>query len=193
MSKGAPNVRYAEIDRETSHTKIHLVLDLDGGTRRDVATGIPTFDALLAEMAKCAALDLGVTVECDTSTDDHHILEDVGAAFGRAIKFALEDSDPVQGTGSCTLPSSDALVLCAVDTDGRSYLGWDLPFRRDWIGAMATENIQGFFRAVSHFGELSLHIKKLSGDVDVHLSEAAFRAFGKCLHTATRRSERRAN
>lgn len=191
MSKGAPNVRYAEIDRETSSTKVHLVLDLEGGTRRDVSSGVPTFDALLAELAKYACLDLGVTVDCDPTTDDHKILDDVGAAFGRAIKLALEDSDAVIGVGSCMIPSSDALILCAMDVDARSYLGWDVSFRRDWIGAMATENVERFFRAVSDYGDISLHIRRLAGENDVHTCEAIFRAFGRSLFTATRRAERR--
>lgn len=191
MSKGAPNVRYAEIDRETAHTKVHLVLDLEGGTRRDVASGIPTFDGLLADLAKYACLDLGVNVECDPATDDHRILEDVGSAFGRAIRAALEDSDPVVGLGSCTVPAADGLVMAALDVDGRSYLGWDMTFRRDWIGAMATENVQRFFRAVSDFGDLSLHIRRVTGENDVHLCEAAFKAFGRSLYKATRRAERR--
>ena len=192
MSKGAPNVRYAEVDRETSHTKIHLVLDLEGGTRRDVSTGVATFDGLLSDLARCAGLDLGVTVECDPATDDHHILEDVGSAFGRGIKAALEDSDAVIGLGSCNVPSADALVMCAIDLEGRSYLGWDVTFRRDWIGAMATENVQKFFLAVSSFGDFSLHLRRVAGENDVHLCEATFRAFGRSLHSATRRSERRA-
>jgi imidazoleglycerol-phosphate dehydratase len=190
MSKGAPNVRYAEIDRETRHTKIHLVIDLEGGTRRDVSTGIATFDELLTEMARYASLDFGVSVEADVAVDDHYVIEDVGAAFGRAVRVALQDSDPSVGTGHSVLPAGDALVLCAVDVNGRPFLGWDVPFRRDWIGAMATENVQEFFRAFTDSGSFSLHIRKLAGDNDVHVCEAIFRAFGRCLYTATRRAER---
>ena len=190
MSKGAPNVRYAEIDRETRHTKVHLVLDLEGGTRRDVSTGIATFDELLSEVARYANLDFGVSVEADVAIDDHYVIEDVGAAFGRAVRVALQDSDPVVGAGHSVLPSGDALVLCAMDVNGRPYLGWDVPFRRDWIGAMATENAKEFFRAFADSGSVSLQIRKMAGDNDVHACEAIFRSFGRCLHMATRRNER---
>lgn len=190
MSKGAANVRYAEIDRETPHTKIHLVLDLEGGTRRDVSTGIGTFDELLSELARYASVDLGVSVEADVTVDDHHVVEDVGAALGRAIRLTLEDTDAVIGAGHCNLPSADALVLCALDVAGRPFLSWDVPFRRDWIGALAMENIEQFFRSMAVTGSFSLHIRKLAGENDVHVSEAVFRAFGRSLHAATRRAER---
>ena len=44
MSKNSPGVRYAELDRDTNETHIQVVLDLDGGTRRDILTGIGFFD-----------------------------------------------------------------------------------------------------------------------------------------------------
>ncbi|MBS1714974.1 MAG: imidazoleglycerol-phosphate dehydratase [Armatimonadetes bacterium] len=190
MSKGAPNVRFAEIDRETRNTKVHLVLDLDGGHRCDVATGVSTFDDLLRDMASYAVLDLGVSVEADVAVQDHFVLEDVGAVFGRALRKALDNSDPVVGCGSSHVASADALVLCALDLDGRPHLGWDVAFRRDWIGEMATENVRGFFESVMYGADCSLHVLKLAGANDRHVAEACFRAFGRALHGATRRAER---
>ena len=187
MAKGAPNVRYAEVDRETAHTKVHLVLDLEGGTRRDVSTGIPTFDDLLSDLARYAGLDLGVSVEADVTAGDHHVVEDVGSAFGRAIRMCLQDSDNVVGAGDCTLPSSDALVLTAIDILGRPFLGWEVAFKRDWIGALATENVEQFFRAMADQGSFSIHVRRLAGENDVHLCEAVFRSFGRSLHTSTRK------
>jgi len=190
MSKGAPNVRFAEVDRETRNTKVHLVMDLDGGHRCDVSTGVTTFDDLLREMAEYAVLDLGVSVEADVAVQDHFVLEDVGTVLGRALAKSLESSDPVVGCGSAFVPSSDALVLCAIDLSGRPYLGWDVPFRRDWIGEMATENLRGFFEAVVYGAGCSLHLRKLSGENDRHATEALVRSFGRALNASTRRSER---
>lgn len=187
MSKGAPNVRYAEIDRETPYTKTHLVLDLEGGSRRDVATGVVSFDDLLRDLARYAGIDLGVSVEADVATADHHIVEDVGVSLGKAIRSALEDSDSVIGVGSCSVPSGDALVTCAMDISGRRHLGWQLSFARDWVGNLATENIKRFFLALSDYGDFSLHCIKLAGENDVHLSEAVFRSFGRSLYLSTRR------
>lgn len=187
MGKGTPNVRYAEVDRESRHTKIHFVLDLEGGSRRDVSTGIGTFDECLVEMAKYAQIDLGVSVEADVTVDDHHVVEDVGTAFGIAIRTAMEDAESLTTTGHAIVPSGEALALTALDVKGRPYLGWDVEFKRDWIGALATENIEQFFRSTAVFGQFSLHVKKLAGDNDSHVSEAVFRSFGRSLHMATRR------
>ena len=89
MSKTAPGVRYAEIDRETAETSVRVVLDLDGGTRRDVSTGIGFFDHMLCHMAFHGYLDIGISVEGDLVVDDHHTVEDVGIVLGRAIREAL--------------------------------------------------------------------------------------------------------
>src|SRR5690349_12960789 len=190
MGKGARNVRYAEVDRETTKTKVHLVLDLDGGTRCDVATGVTTFDEMLQEIAGYAAIDLGVSVEADVGVHGHAVMEDVGTAFGTALASALEDSDAVVGTGSCGVPSADALVLCAMDLRSRSFIGWDVPFRRDWIAEMNTENVREFFEALVHGGGCSLHLRKMAGENDWHMCEAVFRSFGRSLHIATRMADR---
>ncbi|MCC6686967.1 MAG: imidazoleglycerol-phosphate dehydratase, partial [Fimbriimonadaceae bacterium] len=42
MSGSASEIRYAEIAHETAHARVQVVLDLDGGTRRDLATGVGT-------------------------------------------------------------------------------------------------------------------------------------------------------
>ena len=187
MSKSVPNVRYSEVDRETRHTRVHLVIDFEGGSRRDVSTGIATLDEMLIDAARYAGIDLGVSVESDVAISDHHIVEDVGSALGRAIRLALEDIDSTRGVGHSMIPSGDSLVLCAVDVKGRSYLGWDLSFHRDWIGALATENIEQFFRHLVDQAGLSLHIRKIAGTNDAHLCEAIFRSFGTSLRQAAAR------
>lgn len=191
MSKGAPNVRYAEIDWETGRTKVHVVLDLEGGTRRDVSTGLSVFDELLADIARYAQVDLGISVECDASTDDYFIVEDVGVALGQAVRIALEDSDEVIGNGSCILPSADSLVLCAIDLNGRRHLGWNINFQRDRVGSLSTENVRQFFETMCDHGRMSLHFHSFASTNDMHLCEAVFRSFGRSLFAALRRDERR--
>ncbi|MBS1721573.1 MAG: imidazoleglycerol-phosphate dehydratase [Armatimonadetes bacterium] len=191
MNKGAPNVRYAEMDRESRSTKVHFVIDLDGGSRCDVSTGVSMFDEMLHEIARSARIDLGVSVETDINADDHSILEDVGQVFGRSLRRILEDSDHVVGAGSAIVPSGDALLLCAIDTAGHACLGWDVPFRRDYLGDMATENVKTFFDSLAFGAHASLHFRKLSGENDRHLCEAVFRSFGNTLFAATRVADRR--
>lgn len=191
MSKGAPGVRYAEVDRETSETKIHLVLDLDGGNRCDVATGVPFLDHMLHQLAFHGRIDLGVSVDGDQHVDDHHSVEDVGIALGLAIRKALVDAPAITRFASNHTSMDDALVLVAVDLSGRPFLGWNVEFRRESIGDLATENIREFFQAVSSHAGMNIHVHKISGINDHHVCEAVFKGFGLALHAATVRSERK--
>ena len=78
MPKPSKTVRYAEVDRENSETEIRLTIDLDGGTRVDVDTGIPFLDHMLNQFGFHAHLDLGIAATGDIGVDDHHTVEDIG-------------------------------------------------------------------------------------------------------------------
>jgi imidazoleglycerol-phosphate dehydratase len=190
MSKTAPGVRYAEIDRETGETSVRVVLDLDGGTRRDVSTGIGFFDHMLAQMAFHGYFDLGISVEGDLNIDDHHTVEDVGIVLGRAIREAL-GTEPIERYADATTAMDEALVQVVVDVSGRGQAYIDLPFRRDQIGELSTECVPEFFRALATNAGITLHVRKLAGENDHHVCEAAFKGLGRVLHMASLRSDRR--
>lgn len=191
MSKGAPGVRFAEIDRETKETRVNVVLDLDGGTKQDIDTGIGFFNHMLTLLAFHGMLDLGVKAEGDLHVDDHHTVEDVGIVLGRALRQSLVESEPVVRYGSNHTPMEDALVLVALDISGRGSLYYDLQFNREKIGDLSTECIREFFHAFATNAGINLHIRQISGTNAHHLCEAAFKGVGRALHQATRKSERR--
>ncbi|MDR3692920.1 MAG: imidazoleglycerol-phosphate dehydratase HisB [Fimbriimonas sp.] len=191
MSKDAPGVRYAEIYRETAETRIQVVLDLDGGTRRDITTGIGFFDHMLSQLAFHGQFDIGISAEGDLEVDDHHTAEDVGIVLGKALAQALDQSDPIVRYGSNHTPMDEALVLVAVDFSGRGGLFYEVAFTRDKIGELSTECIREFFRALCAHSGITLHIRKIAGENNHHICEAMFKGFGLAMHQATRRSERR--
>lgn len=190
MGKNSTSVRYAEVDRETAETTIHAVIDLDGGTRRDISTQVGFFDHLLQQLAFHGQFDLGLAVEGDLYVDDHHTVEDVGIVLGRAFREALH-GEPVERYASLHAPMDEALVLVAVDISGRGVLTFDCPFRRERIGELSTECIREFFRAFSANAAITLHVHRICGENDHHVAEAVFKGVGRALHAATRRTERR--
>lgn len=190
MAKNSTSVRYAEVDRETAETSIHAVLDLDGGTRRDISTQVGFFDHLLQQMAFHGQFDLGLSVEGDLHVDDHHTVEDVGIVLGRALREAMH-SEPIERYASVHSPMDEALILVAIDLSGRGVLTFDCPFRREKIGELSTECIREFFRAFCAHGGVTLHIHRICGENDHHVAEAIFKGVGRALHAATRRTERR--
>jgi imidazoleglycerol-phosphate dehydratase len=191
MSKSAPGVRYAEVERETAETRVSVTLDLDGGTNNNVLTGIGFFDHLLQQFAFHGQVDMGIGAEGDLEVDEHHLVEDVGIVLGQAIAQALDQEEQIYRYGSNHTPMDDALALVAIDISGRGGLHWDVPFQRERIGDLATESIQEFFGAVARHAGLTLHIRKISGHNDHHLCIALFRGFGLALNAATRKLERK--
>lgn len=189
MSKEAPGVRYAEIERETKETRTRVVLDLDGGTRSDISTGIAFFDHMLTQLCFHGEVDYGVVCEGDLGVDDHHTVEDVGIVTGQAIASALR-TEGIHRYASNHTPMDEALVLAAVDISGRGELYFDVPFTREKIGGLSTECVREFFRALAMHSGMTIHLRKITGINDHHICEATFKAFGRALHEATRISVR---
>ncbi len=190
MSKGTPGVRYAEVERETTETRVQVVLDLDGGTKQDILTGIPFFDHMLASLAFHGRFDLGVKGEGDLEVDDHHLVEDVGIVVGKAIREALRESEPVTRFGSSLTPMDEALAMVALDLSGRGHLSFDASFKRDRLGDLSTECIREFFKALAYNAGLTTHIRVLQGENDHHVCEAIFKGFGRALFEATQPTDR---
>lgn len=190
MSKGARGVRYAEVDRETAETRVHVVLDLDGGTKQDIATGIAFFDHMLELMAFHGRFDLGIEAEGDLGVDDHHTVEDVGIVLGRAFREALADTGPIVRYGSNMTPMDEALVMTAVDFSGRGLHFIDAAFTADRIGQLSTQAIPEFFRALSMHSGMTLHQRVLAGVNDHHIAEAMFKGLGLAILQATHAADR---
>ncbi len=176
--------------RETAETRVQVVLDLDGGSRRDVLTGVGFFDHMLVQLAFHGQMDLGISAEGDIEIDDHHTVEDVGIVLGQTIAQALDSSDSIVRYADCHSVMDEALVLVAIDVSGRGMLAWDLPFEREKIGDLSTECVREFFRALSTHAGITLHIRKVAGHNDHHVCEALFKGFGRALCMATRKIER---
>lgn len=190
MSKSTPGVRYAEVEREGGGVRVQLVLDLDGGTRQDVSTGILFLDHVLAELGGQGGIDLGVVAEGDLEVDDQHTAQAVGAALGQAVATAIEADHALARFGSATIVREDGLVLAAIDLRGDGSLYTDLDFSRDRLGGLSSQSVREFFRAFAAYSQMTLHIRKLAGVNDHHVCEAAFCAVGVALHEAVAHTER---
>ncbi len=111
--------RVATINRKTNETNIELHLDLDGRGESTIATGCGFFDHMLTHLAKHSLFDLTVKCAGDLHIDAHHTVEDVGIAFGTALKQALGDKAGIRRYGDAIVPMDDALATAAVDLIGR--------------------------------------------------------------------------
>ncbi len=178
--------RAARVERSTSETTIRLSLDLDGGERRiEVPDGF--FGHMLDALATHGGFGLSLEAAGDTHIDLHHTVEDVGIAFGEALRQALGDRDGITRFAHAYAPLDEALARAVVDLSGRGSFHWDLPeeLRQVWVTAdFPLSLVADFFQALADRGRLTLHLQVLSGRNGHHAAEAAFKAVALALRQA---------
>ena len=177
-------MRKTDIARKTGETDIRLSLALDGQGRCDAQCGIGFFEHMLSALCRFGLLDLTLRCEGDLHVDAHHTVEDVGICLGQAIAQALGDKRGIARLGHACAPMDEALALAALDVSGRPYLVLDAQFDAPMVGAMDTQLVREFFRAVATHAGLTLHLRVPYGQNDHHKIEALFKAFGRALRDA---------
>src|SRR5204863_9706323 len=162
--------RQARVERKTRETDIRLALSLDGAGRSEVSTGIGFFDHMLTALATHGRFDLDVRCRGDLHVDAHHSVEDVGIAFGQALREALGDKRGVVRFGHAYVPLDEALSRCVVDLSGRPWLHFGTTFKARQVGTMPTELFEDFFWALADHGRLNLHLHTLRGRNAPHIA-----------------------
>lgn len=177
-------MRNAEIIRKTAETDIKLSLELDGTGKSSICTGCAFLDHMLTLFAKHGRFDLCISCKGDTEVDYHHTVEDIGICLGSAFAKSLGNCKGIVRYGDIVLPMDEALILCAIDVSGRSYLGYalDLEYRR--VGDFDTELAEEFWLAFVRNARLTLHIRRLDGKNTHHILEGCFKAAARALRRA---------
>lgn len=174
--------RRGTVSRATSETSIDVTIDLDGGSA-EIDTGVDFFDHMLQAFAKHARIGLAVHARGD-GMDNHHLIEDVGIAIGRAIYDALGEKRGISRFGSVMVPLDEALIAASIDISGRPYLNFRVSFLRDDLGEMPTEMIGEFFRAIADHARITIHLIQMNGYIAHHVCEATFKAFARAFAQA---------
>ena len=177
-------MRKAEIHRKTAETDITLSLNLDGTGKSDIDTGVGFLDHMLTLFAKHGRFDLNVHCVGDTYVDDHHSVEDIGIALGKAFAEALGDKKGIFRYGSMILPMDETLILSAVDISGRSHLAYGLKIPTPKVGTFDTELVEEFFISFVRQSAITLHIKQLDGKNSHHIIEGTFKSVARSLKYA---------
>ena len=177
--------RTISFTRKTNETKIKISLNLDGTGNSSIDTGIKFFDHMLDQLCKHSGIDINLSVKGDLDVDEHHTIEDTAIALGKGFKRVLKDKMGIERYGFC-LPMDDSLATVSLDFGGRSWLVWDVSFKREMIGKMPTEMFVHFFKSFSDESKSNLNIKAV-GDNEHHKIESIFKAFAKAIKMAVRR------
>jgi len=176
--------RSAKIKRETAETRIELELNLDGGGKSEIDTGVGFFDHMLTLLAKHAAMDLKVKATGDLQVDQHHTVEDVGICLGQVLREALGDKAGIRRYGHFTLPMEETLVTVAADLGGRAFFVFGADFPTPKIGEFDSELIADFWQAFSANALCNLHVVVHYGRNSHHIAEGIFKAAARAIRMA---------
>ena len=176
--------RTATITRKTSETDITLSIALDGTGVADIQTGLGFFDHMLTLLAGHSLIDLTVRCVGDLHVDGHHTVEDVGRAFGTAVKDCLGDRRGIRRYGHAIIPMDESLVTAAVDLGGRAACVLAVDFPVPAIGNFDTELVEVFWESVAATAGANIHAILHHGRNGHHIAEAVFKAAARALRMA---------
>ena len=189
----APNAipaRSAQVARRTAETDITLSLVVDGTGRSRIGTGIGFLDHMLDQVARHGLLDLEIQAKGDLHIDAHHTVEDIGIAFGQAMKQALGDKRGIRRYGHAYVPLDEALSRVVLDLSGRPGLDFHVPFTRALVGTFDVDLIHEFLQGFVNHALVTMHVDNLRGDNAHHQAETVFKAFARALRMACERDPR---
>ena len=177
-------MRNSEIARRTRETDIMLRLELDGGGKGSIESGVGFLDHMLTLFAAHGRFDLALRCTGDTQVDDHHSVEDIGICLGMAFAEALGDRRGIRRYGFMILPMDESLCQVALDLGGRPFMVYNVNNERKAIKTFDVRLVEEFFRALMTQARMNLHINHLYGDEVHHAYESVFKAFARALRMA---------
>jgi imidazoleglycerol-phosphate dehydratase len=179
--------RRAIVTRETAETNVKLELNLDGNGQFEITTGMRIFDHLLTQLAQHGIFDIKISA---SGPDQHHVVEDVAIALGKAFNQALGDKQGITRMAHAIVPMDEALAAVAVDIGGRVFSVIEVAFNETNIGDMDADLVRHFLVSLASEAKINLHAKVVSGINEHHKAEALFKALGRALDSATQIDER---
>jgi imidazoleglycerol-phosphate dehydratase / histidinol-phosphatase len=178
--------RIATVKRHTKETEITVSVNLDKNHNININSGIGFFDHMLEQIAKHGGFSLQLQCKGDLHIDDHHTIEDCALALGDAIRQALNDKRGINRY-SFLLPMDESLAYIALDLGGRSCFKFTGEFKREHVGGLATEMVPHFFQSLGDSLKANIHLK-IQGENTHHQVEAAFKALGRVLGEAIKKT-----
>lgn len=176
--------RTAEIHRKTKETEVAIELNLDGGGKYQIDSGIGFLDHMLTHLSKHSRINMMVKAKGDLNVDAHHTVEDIAISLGECLLKALGDKKGIARYGHSSVPMEDALANVAIDLSGRPSCVYKVEYRTERIGDFDVECIEEMLRSFSNAGRFNLHINVPYGTNSHHIAEAIFKGLGQALAKA---------
>ena len=162
--------RVSKIERRTKETDISVTVGIDGTGVYDVKCGSRFLKHMIETLSRYSSVDMTVSADGD---DEHHLAEDAAITLGTALKEAM-GKVPIERMATKTVVMDDAMVTVSIDIIDRPYADIDCP---DAL-------YHHFFRSFAMSAGITLHILVIRGFDGHHITEASFKALGRCLKEA---------
>ena len=182
--------RTARVERKTKETVITVELELGGGGKAEIETGMPFFNHMLESFTRHGFFDIRIKAKGDIEVDYHHTVEDVGLALGQAFKEALGDKQGIRRFGEASSPLDETLAKVVVDISGRPYLSYNVKIRPGRVGDFDTDLPHEFFAAFANQLGMNLPIDVIRGENPHHIIEACIKSFARAMDMATQLDSR---
>lgn len=186
-------MRTATIERKTTETSVTASVDLDGGGRYEVASGIGFLDHMIEQLARHSLIDIMLKAEGDLHIDAHHTTEDSAIVLGKAVASALGSKRGIRRFGEALSPMDETLTRVVLDASDRPCLVWRVRFTQDRLGDLDTELIGHWFATFALNAGLTLHVETLYGENNHHIAESCFKGLARALRAAIEIDPRKAD
>ena len=174
-------MRKAVVERKTREVDVRVELNLDGG-EYEVETPVPFFTHMLETFARHSGVGLKLKASGDLEVDEHHTIEDVAIALGKAIKDALGDKTGIARFGDAVVPMDESVAICGIDVSGRGYLNFDSVLDGD-VGGISAENFIHFFDTLCRNAGINAYVSVKGSNLH-HMVEVCFKAFAIAMKKA---------
>ncbi|WP_105169560.1 bifunctional histidinol-phosphatase/imidazoleglycerol-phosphate dehydratase HisB [Pseudoalteromonas sp. T1lg23B] len=174
--------RQACVTRNTKETQISVAANLDQSANGEISTGLGFFDHMLDQIRTHANIGLNIKASGDLHIDEHHLVEDVGIAFGQVLKSALGTKSQIARYGF-SLPMDECKAECQLDLSGRASFVLNANFSRDKVGDLDVQMVEHFFKSLADNAQVSLILSVSDGNCH-HQVEGLFKAFSRALRMA---------
>tara|TARA_B100000700_G_C14987408_1_gene829544 strand:- start:472 stop:1065 length:594 start_codon:yes stop_codon:yes gene_type:complete len=176
--------RIGLVKRKTNETNINLELNIDGSGQTEINSGIGFLDHMLDLLSFHALFDLKLDCKGDLEIDTHHTTEDIAISMGLALNDAVGEKKGIFRYGFSYVPMDEALIRTVLDFSGRPEFIFSGKFSRSMLGNLDTQMITHFFKSISIYSRITLHMSILYGLNDHHKCEGLFKSFGQALRAA---------
>lgn len=176
-----------KITRKTTESEMTVALDfapLRADYREKINTGITFLDHMIEHIAWRGGFNIEISVKLDKFALTHVICEDLGIAFGKAVKEYISRTDGAMGYGDAVGMIDEARAQCAISFEERAYIdidyhGADMSER---VEGMDKEDLETFLEGFVQGAMCTMHIDLMKGRNGHHIWEAIYRSFGTALN-----------